>query len=161
MYCRSSVASTWTRCVIFFSLWSVCGFDEQHQYFVWCDKVLECYWRATPYNNHYSKYMMESNTTIVFVKMLLYYRCMQHKGMSSIKSIHFTWMRHLCMPWRHKGSRCLASLNLILDRRWRTVVSVVPWTLHLHGTDWIGAWVGPRAGMGVLEKRKIFATARN
>jgi hypothetical protein len=30
-----------------------------------------------------------------------------------------------------------------------------------HGTDWIGGWVGPTAGLDMVEKRKIPATGGN
>jgi hypothetical protein len=65
------------------------------------------------------------------------------------------------MPWRRMGEWRYSSTILDLGTRWRWVVSYTPRPLYpeeiLPGTHWIGGWVGPRAGLDVVEKRKILA----
>jgi hypothetical protein len=46
-----------------------------------------------------------------------------------------------------------------LGTRWRQVVSFTPWLLYPQGkspdTHWKGGWVGPRASLDAVVKRKI------
>jgi hypothetical protein len=46
-----------------------------------------------------------------------------------------------------------------LGTRWRLVVSITPRPYYLRerapGTHWIGSWVGPRAVLDIVVKRKI------
>jgi hypothetical protein len=53
----------------------------------------------------------------------------------------------------HGWSRGAAPLIFNLDTRCRSVVSFTPWSLY-SGTHCIGGYVGPRAGLDLLEKRK-------
>jgi hypothetical protein len=54
---------------------------------------------------------------------------------------------------------------LNLSSRWRLVVSFTSRPLYpgetATGTRWMGGWVGSRAGLDVVEKRKSVASARN
>jgi hypothetical protein len=59
----------------------------------------------------------------------------------------------------YRGSGGVAPPILNLGTRWRWVVNSTPRPLCLRertpGTHWLGYWVGPGAGLGVFEKRKI------
>jgi hypothetical protein len=48
---------------------------------------------------------------------------------------------------------------LDLGTKWRSVVSFMHRPLYSPGNDpgthWIGGWMGPRAGLNAMEKRKI------
>jgi hypothetical protein len=54
--------------------------------------------------------------------------------------------------WRY------SSTILDLGIRWRLVVNFTPQPLYpgerAAGTHWIGGWVGPRAGLDAVEKRR-------
>jgi hypothetical protein len=76
----------------------------------------------------------------------------------------------LCLNWTpgHEGvlgNGGIAPRILDLGTRWRWVVSFTPlppypWE-RAPGTLWIGGWVGPRAGMDAVVKRKIPSHCRN
>jgi hypothetical protein len=57
------------------------------------------------------------------------------------------------------GSGVIAPRILDLGTRWRCVVSFTPRQLYsqgkIPGTHWIGGWVGPRAVLDTVVKRKI------
>jgi hypothetical protein len=57
------------------------------------------------------------------------------------------------------GSGCIDPHFLDLSISWRWVVSFTPRPLYPRerapGTHWIGGWVGPRAGLDDMEKRKF------
>jgi hypothetical protein len=57
------------------------------------------------------------------------------------------------------GSGGIAPRILELDTRWRWVVSFTPRPLYPRkrapDTYWIGSWVGPRAGLDAVVKRKV------
>jgi hypothetical protein len=57
------------------------------------------------------------------------------------------------------GSGCIDPHFLDLGTSWRWVVSFTPRPLYprgkSHSTHWIGGWVGPRAGLDDVEKRKF------
>jgi hypothetical protein len=57
------------------------------------------------------------------------------------------------------GSGGIASHILGVGTRLRWVVSFTPWPLYLQGkslgTHWIGGWVGARAVLDAVEKKKI------
>jgi hypothetical protein len=63
---------------------------------------------------------------------------------------------------RHEGvwgSWCIDPHFLDLSTSWRWMVSFTPLPLYpserAPGTHWIGGWVGPRAGLDYVEKRKF------
>jgi hypothetical protein len=62
------------------------------------------------------------------------------------------------------GSRCITPHILDLITRWRWVVSFTPRPLYPQGkssgTHWIGDWVGPRAVLDTVVKRKISSPRR-
>jgi hypothetical protein len=62
------------------------------------------------------------------------------------------------------GSGGIAPRILNLGTRWRWVVSFTPRPLYPRerapGTDWIGGWVGPRAVLDAVVKRKIPSSLR-
>jgi hypothetical protein len=57
------------------------------------------------------------------------------------------------------GSGYIDSHFLHLGSSWRRVVNFTPWPLYPRerapGTQWIGGWVDPRAGLDNTEKRKF------
>jgi len=58
----------------------------------------------------------------------------------------------------HTGGRYIYPLIFYLDYRWRRVVRLAlpgRFTTGKKNCYWIWDWVGPRGGLGVLEKRKI------
>jgi hypothetical protein len=61
------------------------------------------------------------------------------------------------------GSGGIAPLILDLGTRWKWVVSFTPGRFapreRAPGTHWIGGWVGPRAGLDAVVKRKFQAPA--
>jgi hypothetical protein len=64
------------------------------------------------------------------------------------------------MPWRHMGEWRYSSTILDLGTRWMCVASFKPLPLYPRGyrppgTHWTGSWVGPRAGLNAVGKRKI------
>jgi hypothetical protein len=70
----------------------------------------------------------------------------------------------LCFNWApcHEGilrGGDIAPRILDLSTRWRWVVSFMPQLLYPRertpGTNWIGGWVGPKAGLDMVVKRKI------
>jgi hypothetical protein len=70
----------------------------------------------------------------------------------------------LCLTKHHAmktywGIEGIAPCILDLGTRWRWVVSLTPRPLYPRerapGTHWIGGWVGPRAGLDGVVKRKI------
>jgi hypothetical protein len=67
------------------------------------------------------------------------------------------------MPWRHMREWRYSCTILDVDTRWRWAVSFTPWPLYPmgigHGTHWIGGWVGPRAGLDSMKKKKYLASA--
>jgi hypothetical protein len=51
---------------------------------------------------------------------------------------------------------------LNLDTRWKRVVSFTRWPLYPRGNSpLVEGWVGPRAVLDVMEKRKFFGPAGN
>jgi hypothetical protein len=60
---------------------------------------------------------------------------------------------------RMYGEWSYSSIILELGIRWRRVVSFTPLPLYpgerARGTDFTGGWVGPRAGLGVMEKKNL------
>jgi hypothetical protein len=72
-----------------------------------------------------------------------------------------SWRRILCLtkhyPWRRKGGGGVAPCILNLGPRWRWVVSFTAGKgPPPPGTHRIGGWVGPRAGLNVVTRRKEF-----
>jgi hypothetical protein len=63
------------------------------------------------------------------------------------------------MQLRNGGGIAPLFLTTAPDR----VVSLTSRPLYprVFGNHWIGGWVGPRAGLGAVEKRKIFFPAGN
>jgi hypothetical protein len=61
----------------------------------------------------------------------------------------------------YRGCRGKASLILNFSTRWRWVVNFTPWPLTTWREPWIGSWVGPRASLDVLEKRKSLSPAHS
>jgi len=62
------------------------------------------------------------------------------------------------------GSGGIALRILNFSTRCRSVVSFMPWLLHptkRTDTHWIGGWVGSRAGLDVVVKKKIPVPSRN
>jgi hypothetical protein len=57
------------------------------------------------------------------------------------------------------GSGCIDPHFLHLDTSWRLVVCFTPQPFYpqgnIPGTHWIGGWVGPRAGLDDVGKRKF------
>jgi hypothetical protein len=76
----------------------------------------------------------------------------------------------LCFNWapRHEGvlgSGGIAPRILDLGTIWRWVVSFTPRPLYpkerAPGTHWIGGWVGPRAVLDAVVKRKVPSPCRD
>jgi hypothetical protein len=67
------------------------------------------------------------------------------------------------MPWKYMKWRYSAKI-LNLGIRWSWVFSFTLLPLYLHGVPpaehWIGGWVGRRAGLDCMEKRKSLALCR-
>jgi hypothetical protein len=63
------------------------------------------------------------------------------------------------MPWRNVGEWRHSSTILDLSTWWRWIVRFTPRPLYPGeippSSQWIGGWVGPRAGLNAVEKRKI------
>jgi hypothetical protein len=59
----------------------------------------------------------------------------------------------MCGKWRY------SSTILVHSTRWMSEVSFAPWLLYpwwkSSSTNWIGGWMGPRASLGAVEKRKF------
>jgi hypothetical protein len=62
------------------------------------------------------------------------------------------------MPRRHMREWRYSSTILDLGTSWRWAISFTPQPLYLrervHGTHWIGGWVGLATGLDSVEKRK-------
>jgi hypothetical protein len=43
---------------------------------------------------------------------------------------------------------------MVMSGQFHDPAALAPWEIA-HGTHWIGRWVGPRAGLDVVEKRNI------
>jgi hypothetical protein len=56
--------------------------------------------------------------------------------------------------WRRMGSGCIDPRSLDLGTSWRWAISFTP-VERATGTNWIGGWVDPRAGLDDTEKWKI------
>jgi hypothetical protein len=69
----------------------------------------------------------------------------------------------LNMPWRHIIEWRCSSTILEFGTSWRWIISLATRPKYLPGEigttptgiHWIGGWVGPRAGLEVVEKRKL------
>jgi hypothetical protein len=88
----------------------------------------------------------------------------EEKGDKKLKlSLCFNWApRHkdVLGEWRYRSTQCLTSA---LDgRKWSA--SLPGRFTHRErtpGTHWIGGWVGPRAGLDTVSKRKILTSCRD
>jgi hypothetical protein len=83
-----------------------------------------------------------------------FYRKRQKKGKI------FTVLKKLTItPWRHMGKWMYSSSILNLSLSWRWVVSITPRRIYPEerdpDTQWLGRWMGPRAGLDAVKKRKV------
>jgi hypothetical protein len=85
-------------------------------------------------------------------------------GRGYLISANQIWSVSLCLTKHHAmrtywGSGGIATHILDLGTRWRWVVSFTIRQLYpqkkVPGTHWIGGWVGPRAVLDMVVKRKI------
>jgi len=77
------------------------------------------------------------------------------------------WARHVACKWKmrknsvqamksHGGSRATAPLIHNFGTRWRWVVNLTIRVLY-PGIHWVGSWVGPRARLNILQKKKLLS----
>jgi len=81
----------------------------------------------------------------------------QYKSKQFFKSVNL--VRPVQSTQARGANSCTGPLTLDWDARWRWAVNIMLWPLYSNkkkpSTHWTEGWVGPRAGLDNLRKRKI------